>query len=453
MFYIGNTQKQFKSMLRSIGVSDFNDLLRDIPKKLFKKREMEIGAPMTEMEIVEYFDQLAAENSDIPLTHKFVGAGVSPHFLPAALKAIMSRSDFSTSYTPYQPEISQGILQALYEYQTMISILTGTDLSNASSYDAATAMAEAIVMAVNYRGERRVMLSPTINPHYLETFRTHNIGPEFEVKTFPHNEYAYDIKAFENELLSKNYACVVVQMPNFFGLLEDIPRIIDIAHNFDALVVVVVDPLTLGLLESPGTIGADIVVGEGQPLGSAMGFGGPLLGFLTAKEELMRFLPGRVIGKTVDEDGRDAFVMTLQAREQHIRREKALFNICTNETLLAIASLVYLALLGPGGLREISNQSVQNAHYAHYKLMQHARFNHAFGERKFFSEFVLRVTTPDLNGFYERVVKRGFIPGIRLDRFGRFDEFLSNSLLLSFTEIHRKDTIDRFVKAMVEELK
>lgn len=362
--FVPNSDADREILLKAVGVKDVSDLFKDIPAK-YRYPTLNLPPALTEMEVLAELTELANSNSSNQELISFLGAGAYNHYIPAAVDAIIQRGEFLTAYTPYQPEVSQGTLQAIFEFQSLISALTGMDVSNASHYDGATACAEAVILAhSNFRGKRtRFVVSPALHPHYRATIRTYTQG--FENIEIVGDETSGDPLRLSDALLDQinpNTALVIVQYPDFFGRIYDFTRLCEVAHQNGALVCVAVNPTALGMLKPPSEFGADIVVGEGQPLGIPLSYGGPYLGIFATRKEYVRKLAGRLVGETTDLDGRRAFVLTLTAREQHIRREKATSNICTNQGLLALTSTVYLSLLGKHGLRQVAELCYHRAH-------------------------------------------------------------------------------------------
>ncbi|MCK4234224.1 aminomethyl-transferring glycine dehydrogenase subunit GcvPA, partial [candidate division WOR-3 bacterium] len=366
------------------------------------------------------------------------------HFIPSVVNTISSRSEFSTAYTPYQAEVSQGTLQAIFEFQSMICELFCMDVANASMYDGATALAEAAHMAVNINQKREIILFDTIHPHYQKTIKTYTKGNDIIIKTVP-----YSVKgSIELEKLvkvvSENTSAVLVQHPNFFGILEEMDEIEHIVHKNGALLISAVHPLTLGVIKSPGEYNADIAVSEGQPLGMTQSYGGPLLGLFTAKKEFIRKMPGRIISETVDIEGKRGFVMTLQTREQHIRREKATSNICTNEGLCALRAAVYLSLLGKEGIREVSELIYEKSHYLAQEINKLDGYSLAFPDAPFFLEFVVKTEKP-AEEILKKAEKKGVFAGFNLERIR--DEW-KNLILVAVTEKRTKEEMDRFTNIL-----
>jgi glycine dehydrogenase subunit 1 len=440
--YIPNNDLERKKMLESIGISGVEELFNDIPENLQLNRRLNLNGPMSEIEIRNKFKNIAGKNLSNEDLICFLGAGSYDHYIPSVVKHITSRSEFYTSYTPYQPEISQGTLQVIFEYQTMIAELTGMDVSNASMYDGATACAEAAMISMNSTKRKNIVVSKTVNPEtrkVLETYIKFHGGVITEVD---YKDGETDIESL-NKSVDKNTACVIVQSPNFFGVIEDLSEVEKITHLNKALLVMSVDPISLGVLKTPGEIGADIVVGEGQSLGNAMNFGGPYLGFMASTSKLMRKLPGRIIGQTEDIDGKRAFVLTLQAREQHIRREKATSNICSNQSLNALAAAVYMSTMGKEGIKEVAQQCIKKSHYAYNELIKSGKCKPVF-DKPFFKEFAVE-SMEDTNKVNDKLLKEGILGGYSLEK--DYPQ-LKNSILFCVTEKRSKEEIDKLVKLM-----
>jgi len=426
--------------LKEVGVSSTDDLFADIPSKIRLKGDLSLPPPLSEPELVREIGALGRKNADANVYISFLGGGSYDHFVPSAVGHIISRSEFYTSYTPYQPERSQGMLQSIYEYQTMICSLARMDVANASMYDGASAVAEGALLAARATGRERIVVPRSVHPAYRAVLRTYAQGVNLVVVEVDYaDDGGTDLDALE-KATTEEVAAVVVQHPNFFGCLEDVASIEKIAHQAGALLVTFVDPISLGLLKPPGSYNADIAVGEGQSLGNQMSFGGPYVGFFATKKDQMRRLPGRIVGATTDRGGRRGFVLTLQAREQHIRREKATSNICTNQALNALAAGVYLSLLGKEGIRAVANLCLQKSHYAHEKLSG-LRLGSRFS-RPFFKEFVLSLPMEPaaLNAL---LLKKGIIGGLDL---GRLYPELNGCMLFCITEMRTKGDIDRLTE-------
>lgn len=440
MRYIPNTQEQRAQMLEVLGLSSMDDLFSCVPEDVRLKRALVLPEPLSEMELLSHAQALADSNLNLDVYSCFLGAGAYDHYIPAVVDQILLRQEFYTAYTPYQPEISQGTLQALFEYQTMICDLTGMDVSNASMYDGASALAEASIMACSITGRDRVLMARSIHPESRQTVKSYATFRGLEVEEFSYVDGEVNLKELQQKL-SPDTAAVLVQNPNFFGVVEALETIAEIAHSHGALFVASVDPISLALLKSPGESGADIAVGSGQPLGNPLSFGGPHFGFLAAKEKFVRRMPGRIVGVAHDKNGKRGFVLTLQAREQHIRREKATSNICTNHTLSAIAAAIYLSLMGRSGLVEVAELCLKKARYAYEALTGLNMFKPAFSA-PFFREFVLLSTEPveDLN---RRLLGEKIMGGYPL---GRDYPEMSNGWLLAVTEKRSREEIDHLVK-------
>jgi glycine dehydrogenase subunit 1 len=444
MSYIPNTDADREQMLAAIGVPSLDELFRDVPRR-FRYPALELPPALSEMEALRELERMAGDGEARAPSGFFLGAGAYRHFIPSVVEAIVSRSEFATAYTPYQPEISQGTLQAIFEYQTMIARLTGLEASNASHYDGATAAAEAVIMALNVfqRQRKRILLSSGLNPQYREVVRTYTQGMGLEVRGDESVET--DPEAL-GALCDESTACLVVQNPDFLGRVIEPKRLRALAqkaHSCGALLAVAANPITLGLLVPPGACGADIVTGEGQPLGTPLSFGGPYLGFFAFRREHIRKSSGRIAGETTDGDGRRGYVFTLNTREQHIRREKATSNICTNQSLNALAAAVYLAALGPAGLRRVAELCYQKAHYAARKIGALPGF--AVRDGAFFHEFAVRcpLTVEEIN---KRLFDDyGIIGGYDL---GRDYRELAGSMLLCCTEVNTRGDIDRLAAAL-----
>jgi len=443
MSYIPHTEADRAAMLAEIGVETLDELFSDVPEAM-RYPELRLPEPLSEMEILRELRKMSERNADLDRYACFLGAGAYNHFIPSTVSHVMGRAEFYTAYTPYQPEISQGTLQSIYEYQSMVCQLTGMEVANASHYDGATSLAEAALMAVNvFRGRRKkIVISPLVHLEYRQTLRTYIRGTELVVTGDEDltNEIS-DLKT----LLDENTACLILQNPNFLGQLEDVNGLADAVHNAGALLVVAVDPISLGLFKPPGEYGADIVVGEGQSLGNQLNFGGPYLGVFACQEEYVRKMPGRLVGATVDTEGRRGFVLTLTPREQHIRREKATSNICTNEALCALAAGAYLATMGKHGLRRVAELCYHKAHYAAQRIAEIPGFE-LVGGKPFFKEFVVRCPQKPAE-INERLLEKGIIGGYDL---GRDYPHLRNCMLLCVTEVNTKGEIDRLVEALQE---
>ncbi len=440
--YLPLTDDNRTFMLSQIGVDSMEDMLSDLPSDKRLPHPLNIPPPMTEVELSEHFRKIASLNHKVKLS--FVGAGAYQHYIPAIIDHLVYRSEFYTAYTPYQPEVSQGILQAIFEYQTFICELFGLPIANASLYDGASALSEAILMVFRETKPKktpRILLPETLSPHLLTVIKTYTKSFNLSIEFIPARN-GIICPSDLADLLQTETAAVVLQNPNFFGLLEDLPELLQIVRNSNTFAICYVDPLTLAVLEAPGNLGANIVVAEGQPLGLPLSFGGPYLGLMAVSEGFKRSIPGRLVGETVDNKGNRAFVLTLQTREQHIRREKATSNICSNQALCALRAAIYLATLGPIGFREIAQRAFDNAHYLFREFLK-IGFQPLFST-PFFMEFPIR--TPKPASFYiEKLLKKDIMAGF--DLFSTYPN-LDNSLLICATEIFSKDQLDFFLDEM-----
>jgi glycine dehydrogenase subunit 1 len=442
--YLPTTPAQRADMLRAIGVGDLEALLDRIPSKARLGRDLGLPAAQAEGELTATLRALAAENAHAAEYVSFMGGGAYDHFVPGVVNHLLLRGEFFTAYTPYQPEASQGTLRSIYEYQTMICELTGMDVTNASIYDGGSALAEAALMAHGVTEREQIVVSGALSPLARRVATTYCAGPRLRVKVVPWAGGVTDLEALR-KAVTEQTAAVMIQYPNFFGCLEDLDAAAAAAHDKGALLVVSVDPIALALLRPPGEAGADIVVGEGQALGSPTTFGGPYLGLFACRKELVRRMPGRLVGATVDTTGRRGFVLTLQTREQHIRREKATSNICTNVALVALGATIYLALMGKDGLRKAAILSTAKAHYAADVLGRLPGVARPF-EAPFFKEFVLRLPKPP-DRVLRALRKRQILGGVGL---GQFDRGLKDCLLVAVTENRTRVEIDRYAEALGE---
>ena len=428
-------------MLRAIGVASFEELLGAIPQQIRCAGELSLPPGFSELEVVQEVTALARENGGPDRLVSFLGGGAYDHFVPGVVDQLLTRSEFYTAYTPYQAEVSQGTLAAIFEFQTLICQLTQMEVANASLYDAASGMGEAALMAHAITGRRELVVAGTVHPAYLQVLRTYTGSLGLKVKVVPPREGMMDPAALKG-LVGDETAGVFLQHPNFFGILEPQAETIEIAHQAGALAVVCVDPISLGLLKPPGQMDADIVLGEGQALGNPTNFGGPLLGFFACKRKLIRRMPGRLVGETTDRQGRRGFVLTLQTREQHIRREKATSNICTNHALNALAAAMYLSLMGREGFRQVAELCLQKSHYAQEGICRLPGFKLRF-ERPFFKEFAVQVPVPP-GQIIQELASEGFLPGVDLGQFGLGLD-LDDCLLVAVTEKRTKEQIDHLM--------
>jgi glycine dehydrogenase subunit 1 len=429
-------------MLEIIGINTVEELFKDIPDNLQLNRRLNLNEPMSELEVSKELKNISEKNLSNEDLVCFLGAGAYDHYIPSVISHITSRSEFYTAYTPYQPEISQGTLQVIFEYQTMIAELTGMEISNASMYDGATACAEAAMISMGSTKRKNIVVSKTVNPDTRKVLEAYMKFHGGVIKEVDFKDGETDIENL-NKLVDKNTAAVIVQNPNFFGVVEDLSEVEKITHSNKALLIMSVDPISLGILKTPGEIGADIAVGEGQSLGNAMNFGGPYLGFMASTSKLMRKMPGRIIGQTEDIDGKRAFALTLQAREQHIRREKATSNICSNQSLNALAAAVYMSVMGKEGIKEVAQQCMKKSHYAYNELIKSGKCKPVFN-KPFFKEFTVE-SIVDPNIVNDGLLKEGILGGYSLEK--NYPQ-LKNSILFCVTEKRNKEEIDNLVKLM-----
>lgn len=439
--YLPMTEEDKRAMLDTIGVSSIDELFSDIPEKVRFKGEYKIKAAKSETALMKELFMLADRNADLKRNVSFLGAGVYDHYMPVIVDHVISRSEFYTAYTPYQPEISQGELQAIFEFQTMICELTGMDVANSSMYDGGTALAEAAMLSAGHTKRKTILVSSAVHPEYRDVLKTYAKGQYLEVVEVPVKDGVTDVEVLK-ELVNDEVAAVIVQYPNFFGRIEPLKEVEEITHAGKALFVVNSNPLSLGLLTPPGKFGADIVIGDAQPFGIPTAFGGPHCGYFAVTNKLMRKVPGRLVGQTVDDQGRRGFVLTLQAREQHIRREKATSNICSNQALNALAASVAMTALGKKGVREMAAANLQKAHYAKTAFKE-AGFEVVYDGHSF-NEFVVKLNKP-VKEINQLLLQKGIIGGYDL---GRDYSELANHMLIAVTEQRTKEEIDTFVKEL-----
>jgi glycine dehydrogenase subunit 1 len=442
MRYIPNSPGERRSMLEDIGLERIEDLFDQIPEQLKLKEAIGVGDPMSEPELLEYFHRLASENRiDY---QSFLGAGAYSHFIPVIIDSLISRAEFFTAYTPYQPELSQGTLQYTFEFQTMICQLTGMEVANSSLYDGSTAVAEAVLMANRVTRRSRFIIADTVHPQYREVVSayTKNLG-----LTIDHVDHTEAGTLDPTSLgIDKETAAVVVQSPNFFGCVEDLAAIAGAAHEAGALLVVALaEPMSLGVLKPPGACGADIVAGETQSFGIPLSYGGPYCGMFATLDKHVRQMPGRLVGEARDSEGRRGYVLTLSTREQHIRREKATSNICTNQGLFALMATVYLSTMGKRGVQEVARQNLQKAHYAASEISKLDGFDLKFSA-PFFNEFVVRTPGP-VTEVMKRLLDKKMIGGVAVQRY--YPE-MTDSMLVCVTETSKKEAIDKLVDAFSE---
>ena len=430
--YFPHTDADLQAMFQKVGIKSLDDLYAEVPEQIRFRGEYQLPEEMSEIEVRQLFDKLGAQNK--PLTC-FAGAGVYDHYTPSAIPQLLSRSEFLTSYTPYQAEISQGTLHYIFEYQSMMAELTGMDISNASMYDGSTATAEAVMMAVAAgKKQNKVLVSETIDPKVLAVVKTYAHFHGIEIEMIPAKDGVTDLSTVTSQL-SPDVAGVLVQQPNFYGIVEDYEGFAEACHNQKALFIMNSVASDLAVLKTPGELGADIAVGDGQSLGIPMQWGGPYVGYMCCTEKLIRKMPGRIVGMTQDNRGQRAFVLTLQAREQHIRRQKATSNICSNQSLMALWTTVYMSLMGKQGLKEAAELSYAGAHYLCDELLKTGKFSLVYNQ-PFFNEFVVRYSG-DVDALQKRLMENGIFGGIKLG---------ADQLMLAVTEKRTKEEVDNLVK-------
>lgn len=444
MPYLFNTAEDQQAMLQAIGVASIDVLFASIPAEFRLSRPLCLPPALTELDLTRHMTALAERNSHAGQKVCFLGGGSYDHFVPAVVDAIASRGEFYTSYTPYQPEVSQGNLQAMFEYQTLICQLTGMDVSNASLYDGGTAAVEAVLMAISVtRRESKVVVAASVHPEYRQILQTYLAGLNVDCVTVGAGQGTTDLEALA-AAVDERTACVLIQHPNFFGCLENVAAAAKIAHDAGAMLVQAFDPISLGVLKRPAELGADIAVAEGQSLGTPMLFGGPYLGIMACREQFVRRLPGRIAGQTTDRRGQACWVLTLQTREQHIRRDKATSNICTNQGLIALRAAIYLSALGPQGLRETAELCLQKSHYAAAQITATDRFELAFAQPTF-KEFVVRGRAGEVGELLAEACDAGFLAGIPLERW--YPE-LSDCFLVAVTEKRTREEIESLARCL-----
>lgn len=442
MNYISNTEQERGLMLETLNLERVEDLFRALPEEVLKKKDLNLPEGLSELELSWKMKELASKNNSIEEFNSFLGAGAYDHFIPAIIQHLISRSEYYTAYTPYQAELSQGTLQAIYEYQSMICELTGMETANASLLDGGSAVGEAVNMAGRINRRKKIIMPDTVHPAYRKVAETYGKEQNLKFENIPLKGTVLDLELLEKEL-DNDTAAVVVQYPNFFGSIESLIEIKKIINREKkTLLIVVANPVALAVLTPPGELGADIVVGEGQSLGNPLSYGGPYLGFMACKGKYSRQMPGRIVGATTDADGNKGFVMTLQTREQHIRREKATSNICTNEALNALAATIYLAVMGKQGLREAAEYSLRKAHYLGEKLAKLSGFK-VLNEGNYFHEFLLE-TPVESKKIIKELQEKGILAGVNINRF----DYELDGLLVCVTEKKSLEDLDSFVEAL-----
>lgn len=442
MPFIPNTDADRRAMLERIGVKNFEALISNIPDDLKLKQDLKLPDPLSELEITQEIHRKTRCNQSIIDTINFLGGGAYDHYIPAAINHIISRSEFYTAYTPYQPEVSQGTLQSIYEYQSMIAELMNMEVANASMYDGGSALAEAALMAAAETNRNKILVSHAVHPYYRQIIRTYCHGQKIAVELVEIENGITNLTNLASQIDS-NTAGVIIQHPNFLGNLEEMVDISRLTHEQGALLITSNDPISLGILEPPGNYDVNIATGEGQCLGNSLNFGGPYLGILATQFKLIRRMPGRIVGATIDSQNRRGFVLTFQTREQHIRREKATSNICTNQALIALAATAYLALMGKQGIQQVASLCLQKSHYLAEQIQQIDGFQLAFSS-PFFKEFVVNTPIPPQE-IIDKLILHNIYAGIDLSQF---DYGLTNGLLVAVTEKRTKAEMDIFIETL-----
>ncbi len=447
MRYIPTTEEQKEEMLKEIGISSFEDLIESVPQSLRLKDKLNIPEAISEGELEEKIYHIAQKNSNFFLMKPLVGAGAYRHYIPEAEKFLLQREEFWTCYTPYQPELSQGTLQSIFEYQSYISRLTKMEVIIPSIYDGASATAEAALMSLRLTHKNKIIVSNLLHPHYRETVKTYLTPHETEIIDLPYKNGLVDMEKLKI-LIAEDVASIIIQSPNFFGSIENTVEISEIAHSKSVLLInVIVESMSLGILTAPGEMGADIVAGNAQSFGMDLNYGGPYNAYLGTRKQYIRQIPGRIVGETVDVDGKRVFVMTMRAREQDIRREKATSNICTNHNLNVLAANIYLSLMGTEGLYQISLLNTKSAHYLENLLLQSGKFERVF-DYPFYNEFLLK-SKDDISTINKKLLENNFIPPLKICKFYK-EENLKDVLLFAVTEVLSRDNLNTVAKILSE---
>jgi len=447
MRYIPTTEEQKREMLKEIGVSSFEDLIKNIPQGFRLKEKLRIPEAMSESELEDKIYRIAKKNANFYSIKPLIGAGSYRHFIPEAVRFLLQREEFWTCYTPYQPELSQGTLQSIFEYQSYISRLTKMEVIIPSIYDGASATAEASLMSLRVTHKNKIIVSNLLHPHYRETIKTYLTPHETEIIDLPYKDGLVDMEKLK-ELVNEDVASIIIQNPNFFGGMENIAKISEIAHSKNALLInVIVESMSLGILRAPGEVGVDIVAGNSQSFGMELNYGGPYNAYLGTTKQYIRQIPGRIVGETVDVDGKRVFVMTLRAREQDIRREKATSNICTNHNLNVLIANIFLSLMGTEGLYQTSLLNTKSAHYLKNLLLKSGKFDEVFNY-PFYNEFLLK-SKEDISMVNKKLLENNFIPPLKICKFYQADN-LKNVLLFAVTEILNRDELNRAAKILSE---
>ncbi len=441
MSYVPNTEDDRNKMMEEIGITSFEEIINIIPEEIRLKNELNLPEPLSEYEALKLLQEISNKNVNC-ITHScFLGAGAYDHYIPAIVGSVLERPEFKTAYTPYQAEVSQGTLQAMYEFQSMVCELTGMEVANASMYDGATALAEACLMSLAQNKKTEILIAGKLNPNYLKVLKTITKGKKIVFKEILADDGNCDLEVLKNSM-TDDIAAVIVQQPNFYGSLQDVVEIEKICHEKKAMYIVLVDPISLGILEAPGNYGADIVVAEGQPLGIPLSFGGPYIGLFATRMEFIRKIPGRIAGITKDVDGNRGFVLTLQTREQQIKREKATSNICTNQGLMMLAATVYMTAMGKQGIKEVAEQSYHKAHFLAEEINKISGYE-LFNTKPFFREFLVK-TPVEPSVIIDGLKNEGILAGIDTSRF----ENVEKGLLIAVTEKRSKDEMNHYIESL-----
>jgi glycine dehydrogenase subunit 1 len=440
MVYIPNTDIEREEMFKVIGVKNFEELISNIPQSLRVKGDLNMPPALSEYEVIKHLRELSNKNQTVTTHANYIGGGAYDHIIPVLVDHVISRPEFYTAYTPYQAELSQGTLQVMYEFQTCVSMLAGLDIANASMYDGASALAEAVLMATNLNNRNKILISKTVHPNHAEVVRTYVQGLDINLTEIKESEGITDLADLKSKL-TDDICAVVIQQPNFLGNLEEVDEINKLIRQYpDVKFIVTYNPISVGLLNSPGDYGADIAVAEGQPLGLSLNMGGPYIGLFSTKQEYIRKMPGRMSGKTVDSKGKAGYVLALQTREQHIKREKATSNICTNQGLMALAALTYMTYMGKEGLFEVATQNYDKAHYLADKIAAIPGFNLKY-KKDFFNEFVVE-TTKDIEMILDKLQANHIFGGLNLKKFG------FEGLMIAVTEKRTKEELDQYTEIL-----
>ncbi len=444
MDYTPHTEEEIKQMLSEIGLERITDLFNHIPENVKFNKELNIDKGISELEVIKKLKSISSKNNNYSDKPIFLGAGFYDHYVPQAVDFLSSRGEFLTSYTPYQAEVSQGTLQSIYEFQTVIARLTGHEISNASMYDGGSALAEAILMGHTINKKGKILILPTINPEYVEITKTYAEGLNLDILYPEYNKYTTNLNYVREILEKEQIAVLAIQIPNFFGFIEDYESIIKLAKEKDIIVVASTYPIALGMIKPPSSFGADITVGEGQPLGNYISLGGPHFGFLACREKFLRKMPGRLVGETVDTEGKKGYCLIVQTREQHIKREKATSNICSNQALCALRGVIYLSMTGENGMKELAVQNYQKAHYLANLIDKLDNFS-VLKDSDFFNEFIIECKDSSAKDINEKLKKKNIIGGYDLSRINKEN---GNHLMIAVTEKRTKEELDLLVKSL-----